>query len=230
MKMISIYTFTMGRELYLQRLINSINELGGNKYPLEHVICYQGTKPSVETLKMQESRPYMRIVQWKENCGIAEGINRVVPELEGEIICKFDDDCILRSPDFFDHTRAINDIDSNLVFSPYPVGLINNPGGVLSTNRSVKYSESNDTYYTFRFVNHVGGFARIAPAHIIKDWVLEKDLMHGASGNEDAQCSNKCQQLGIKMAYLENALIVEHQESTMGQHARYDDSYFKGRF
>jgi hypothetical protein len=51
-----------------------------------------------------------------------------------------------------------------------------------------------------------------------------------AAGREDVNFSEFCGIRGIPMYYLENALVVEHQESTLGQHARYGENYFKGRF
>ena len=79
-------------------------------------------------------------------------------------------------------------------------------------------------------VHHVGGFARISPREVVKDWVLAPDLMEGQSGNEDGQHSSRCLDENISMAYLENAIIVEHQESTLGQHKRYGEDYFGKRF
>ena len=110
--------------------------------------------------------------------------------------------------------------------------LINNPGGVPRlAPQFVSYGSETDTFYTLRPVDHVGGFARIAPRELVKDWVLASDRnIPGASGNEDIQFSRLCVQNNIPMYYLENALIVEHQESTLGQHARYGKDYFGERF
>jgi hypothetical protein len=125
--------------------------------------------------------------------------------------------------------KEIARIKPDIVFSPYPVGLINNPGGPRGNRHEVIYSEVTDTYYTLRYVSHVGGFARISPS-FTKNWKFDNDLIPGISGSEDSQFSLKCQQLNIPMAYLENAIVVEHQESTLGQHSRYGNNYFNGRF
>lgn len=216
---ISIYTFTMGRERYLKDIVDC------DQYDadIEHHICFQGCGlpkyPIPERFKVHD---------WKSNVGIAQGMNYVLPELTGDLIMKMDEDCKIVSPGFFKHVREIARLKPNLVFSPYPVGLIRNPGGPQATMHEVMYSENTDTYYTLRYVTHVGGFARISPK-FTKDWRFEPDLMPGASGNEDVQFSNKCKNEGIQMAYLENAIVVEHQESTLGQHQRYKD-YFNGRF
>tara|TARA_Y100000385_G_scaffold266076_1_gene300925 strand:- start:169 stop:855 length:687 start_codon:yes stop_codon:yes gene_type:complete len=228
--MISIYTLTMGRELYLKRLLESINLLGGSA-PFEHYIIWQGVKPSEEFVSfISEQHSHVKMVVREENEGIAKTMNYILPQLEGDIVMKLDDDAVLRSPNFFDHVSEINRMFPNLVFSPFPVGLINNLGGPNSNQRQVEYGTSTDTYYTLRLVNHIGGFARISPANPTKEWTFDYDKSDTASGSEDGQHSQKCMAHGLPMAYLENALIVEHQESTLGQHARYGDSYFGKRF
>jgi glycosyltransferase involved in cell wall biosynthesis len=225
MKKISIYTLTLGRWFYLKNLLDSI-DYNDN---IEHFIIYQGVTAPEEIIKLTESKNIKNIFL-PENIGIANAMNHVYPLLKGDIIIKFDEDAKIISKDFFKHVLAINELVPNLVFSPYPVGLIGNPGGVLSQNRDVIYSNDTDTFYTLRFVHHIGGFARISPKLTTGDWRFQSDLIQGQSGNEDGQHSNMCQQNNIPMAYLENALVVEHQESTLGQHKRYGDAYFKERF
>ena len=228
--MISVYTLTMGRELYLERLLESISLLGGSE-PYEHYIVWQGVKPSESFLKtISEQHSHVKMIYRDSNEGIAAAMNFVLPKLKGDIIIKLDDDAIVRSPNFFNHVRELHTMFPNLVFSPFPVGLINNLGGPNSDQRRVAYGEGTDTYYTLRLVNHIGGFSRVSPANPTASWTFSHDKSDVASGSEDGQHSNKCMHQGIPMAYLENALIVEHQESTLGQHARYGQEYFGNRF
>jgi hypothetical protein len=219
----------MGRELYLQKLVESIILNLDNNIELEHHICFQGALPSEELEEYLDCFKHIQLHVWPQNIGIAEGMNKIIPRLSGDLICKFDDDCLIHSRNFFKHVDEIHRIHSDLVFSPYPIGLINNPGGVLSKNHEVRYGDIMNTYYTFRYVGHIGGFARIAPAKLVKNWNFSPDLIPGMSGTEDGQHSSLCQQNGIRMAYLENAIVVEHQESTLGQHERYKN-YFGERF
>ena len=227
--MISIYTFTLGRDYYLKNLVNSIETLGGHS-DYEHHICFQGVEPSKEIKFFLEHKPNVKVHEWVENIGIAEGMNKIIPQLKGDLIIKMDDDCVIRSGQFFKHTEEVSKLFPKTIFSPYPVGLINNPGGPRGHGHVVKYSEDTKTWYTLRMVHHVGGFARVSPREIVKDWVLAPDLIEGQSGNEDGQHSSRCLDENIPMAYLENAIIVEHQESTLGQHKRYGENYFGKRF
>ena len=228
--MISIYTMTMGRELYLRRLLESIKILGGT-VSFEHYVIYQGVEPTSDFLDfLNKKHSHVKLIVRKTNEGIAETMNFILPQLKGDIIIKMDDDCILRSPNFFNHVEELHEMFPNLVFSPFPVGLINNLGGPNSQQRQVAYGHKTDTYYTLRLVGHIGGFSRISPANPTKEWIFDYDKSDNASGSEDGQHSQKCVTHGLPMAYLENALIVEHQESTLGQHARYGKNYFGKRF
>jgi hypothetical protein len=84
--------------------------------------------------------------------------------------------------------------------------------------RKVIYDKNKDTYYTIRYVNHIGGFCRITNSSLIKeiDFSMSPDNGHA----EDVLLSCVCKYKKIPMFYLENGLIVEHQESTLGQKER----------
>lgn len=222
--MLSIYTFTLGREYYLNNLLRSIKQQNLTGIDIEHIVVCQGVN-----IDSANKSDFTKFVYWDKNVGIAEGMNRILPTLKGDIIIKLDEDALLYGTEFFQHVLHVVDQKPDAVWSPYPVGLIRNPGGPYGLDHEVIYSPTSNTYYTLRKVNHVGGFARISPGHT-KQWKFDNDLSQGQSGNEDVQFSGKCKHYGIEMFYTENTLIVEHQESTLGQHTRYGESYFKGRF
>lgn len=225
--MISIYTITMGREYYLKKLIESINKNSGD-IEYEHHIGFQGISPSDEL--MDTYLKNKKIYLWKENCGAGEANNRIIPNLKGDIIVKLDDDAVIYSPDYLIRVREISNLLNNeCVFSPYPVGLINNPGGVPSKSHHVRYSKELDIYFTFRQVVHIGGFGRICPKKVVNNFIWPNDLNPSTSGNEDTSFSRYCLANNTKMYYLENGLVIEHHESTLGQHKRYE-KYFGNRF
>lgn len=233
--MISIYTLTLGRAHYLDKLVTSVVE-SARSYPgrIEHHICFQGVPPAESTLTLVRSHGVkdlrFEVHEWPQNVGIAMGMNRIIPALGGEILIKMDDDCLIQSRHFFQHVEAVSDLKPSAFFSPFPAGLLGDVvGGVPGSRRSVGYSPQTDTYYTFRPVTHLGGFCRVSPARLVRAWVLEPDLLRGASGSEDTQYSARCRREGIDMYYLENALIVEHQETALGQRVRYEQ-YFRERF
>ncbi|MBI3853204.1 MAG: hypothetical protein HY298_23385 [Verrucomicrobia bacterium] len=207
-----------------------MEQFGGSQVPFEHHICFQGVEASTELRKfLRTGQRAERIIChfWDRNYGTGEGNNRIVPLLRGALIMKLDEDAMFRSPDFFVHVMAVHKLVPDAVFSPYPVGLIGHPGGDKGERHFVKYSDETDTYYTFRSVPHTGGLARIAPARIAKGIHCPYDLNEN-SGREDESFAEACLETKTPMYYLENALIVEHQESTLGQMERYKE-YFGGR-
>jgi hypothetical protein len=228
--MISIFTSTSNRELYLKRLLSSVVRCS-TVWPqtIEHIILFQGEKPSKDFEEFLSLLPsnYSRAIKILHSSVIDNDgtvMNKAKNLAANDLFFKLDDDAKLVSEDYFMHALEIHKLVPNAMFSPYPVGLINNPGGVLSKEHSVKYSQDTDTFYTLRRVNHVGGFAKIIPTEYIK----QVNFTNGRQ--EDTDTSNWCISNGVPMYYLENSLIVEHQESTLGQHERYGKEYFGGRF
>jgi hypothetical protein len=228
MSKVSVLTLTLGRELYIRRLFESIDLLGGD-FPDEHVIVFQGTPPSDELNVLFRGHPNHKNIHIEvldTNVGIEVAMKKFVPQMEGDLIMKMDDDCIIRSPKFFNHAKDIHERFPNLFFSPYPVGLTGSPGGPSALNREVFYSDSFDVHYTFRVVSHIGGFARFAPAKYFKP--ICSDLIDSQTNDikgEDVQVALFCTHNQIPMAYLENQLIVEHHETGLGQKQRYGDTY-----
>lgn len=229
--MLSIFTLTLGRPHYLNRQLASVAQAAATyDGRITHHVCFQGAQPDASTLAAVEAcsrdNLELRVDVWEENLGIAGGVNKIVPKLEGDLFVKMDDDCLLLSKDFFTHVTAIHRLHPQAVFSPFPVGILVGVGGPEAIKHHVSYSPDTDTYYTLRQVMHIGGLCRIAPAAKVRDFKLKTNLSQ--SGTEDSQHSALCRAHGIEMFYLENALVVEHQESAMGQKSRQED-YFRNK-
>lgn len=186
---------------------------------IEHVILLQGVDgplpPKLEALfGKYGGKVSLKLETVKTTLTIGESLDIVHPKTTHPLIWKADDDCMIQSRDFFLHLEEINKMFPDMVFSPFPVGLIQNFGGVPSQDRFVRYSERTGVFYTFRRVRHVGGFARCCPAKYLVG------LKFGVNSDEDMFFSNVMGKQKIQMCYLENAIVVEHQESTLGQKER----------
>ena len=234
---ISVITFTMGgRDNYLQDCVVSvINDLlnTDDNLKIEHHIILQGCPYPQFIFDVIANSSAVKnydlyIHEWRENIGIGAGLNKITPQCNSSLIMKMDDDCKIISRDFFGSALALHRRFPNSVFSPFPVGLIRSLGGVPAIRHSVWNDKRYDKFYTRRHVNHVGGFARFAPTELMKQFTFPSDLISGISGTEDGNFSSYCNSKGIEMFYLENEMIVEHNESGLGQIIRYPD-YFSGR-
>lgn len=223
MNSISVYTITTGgRAFYLNQLFSFID-----KHKDDILEWHIGIQGSGIEINLPE-RDYIHLHYWDNNCGAGEANNRIIPMCKGDIISKLDDDALPYGDNFFKHIKEIYSLtNGSCIFSPYPVGLINNPGGVPSKSHSVLFSDNTNTYYTLRKVNHIGGFARVAPSKIAKSFKWPYDYSPLNSGREDVNFSEYCNANNISMFYLENTIIVEHLESTLGQKARYPTYFMK---
>lgn len=235
---ISVVTFTLGgRNKYLINCLDSIyrdinNQLIEGEIKLEHHLIFQGNYSE----ELNSFIPYFKktksyelvIHKWPKNIGIGLGLNNILPKCKGGLIFKADDDCKIISQDFFYKAYCLHKRFPNSVFSPFPIGLINSLGGVRGTSHRLWHDKNTDIIWTKRMVNHVGGFARFAPKSIYENFSFPNDLIFGISGTEDGDFSSYCNTKGIEMFYLEDGLIVSHQESTLGQALRYPE-YFSTR-
>lgn len=210
------------RNLYLERLFSSLERYSDDNRINKHILIFNGVEQTDEYNQLSDDK--LKLCFSKDKLSVGKVLNTFKGEIESELVMKIDDDAEILSNKFFDHLFAIYEKNPGSVISPYPVGLINNPGGVPSNNRSVIFSEVTNTYYTLRHVNHVGGFARISPTYIYHC----VDFSDGH--NEDGEFSSFCNKNNIPMFYLENNLVVQHQESSLGQHSRYGKEYFGDRF
>ena len=222
---ISIITFTLGtRTKYLNECIKSIyDDWSSLDIELEQHIVFQGAQAKLTSMEHDQ---YKIIVhEWPKNIGIGNGLNEIIPKCTGDLLFKMDDDCKIVSSGFFIQAKWIHEQYPMAIFSPQPLGLVNNPMGPPGFKRSVIYNESADQYYMLRHVNHVGGFARFWPK--CYDFKFTGDLISGISGNEDGQLSTWACQNKIDMFYVETGMAVEHQEG-LGQQIRYGE-YFQDR-
>jgi hypothetical protein len=220
----------MGREKYLKDLINSIILSG--EYPSEHHIVFQGCGAFDDLKNYMQTIPNIIPHFLPENLGAGGGNNYIIPKLnQNNLWVKLDDDAKIVSRDFFKNAQIVHSMFPNSVFSAYPVGLINNPGGVRSNQHDVHYHRDSDQYFTRRIVSRVGGFCRFWTSKIQGGFIFPNDLDKSGktSGAEDVNFGNYCNSKQIETFYLENCMIVEHNESSLGQHERYKE-YFGERF
>lgn len=232
---ISFYTLAYNRLEYTKRMIESL--LASTTEGFQHVIINQsssdGTREYLDGLKSRYPHIDWEIVHLEKNVGLISGQNMAIERCYGNLLIKMDNDCRILSKDIDKHLKALyNLIGFDYVISPFPVGLITNLGGAKRYGFEVYYSEETDRYYTLGLTHHLGGMFRCIPKKILTQVEAWQGYSFEKMGNrrEDDFISKKIASSGFKLAYLENDCVVEHQESTLGQHERYCNEYFQGRF
>lgn len=220
---ITIFTATLGREKYVKKLIESvINSTNWTEHSFFHYIVYQG-EPTKEFQDYVQNVPYKLQVNINKDKkkSIGKLLEEFKPICNSDILWKLDDDALLYGENAFDHIEQLYKLYDLAIFSPYPVGFIEHLGGAKSRSHVTVYSKQMDTYYTLRISGHIPGFARIMPVKLFKQ--IDFTDRH----NEDVECSNWCLSNEVPMFTLENTLIVEHQETILGQYHRYGEDYMK---
>jgi hypothetical protein len=221
------------RSLTLQSSQSHKVSTGWKRVKINHKIVFQGCKcpDMVRTAAkfcQDINRDYtFEIIEWDKNIGIGAGLNKIIPLCDAPLIFKMDDDCEIISRNFFSTALFVNSKFPQAIFSPQPIGLVNNMAGPPGHKREVIEDVETHKYHMVRHVNHVGGFARFCPAKIMKSFTFAPDLINGISGDEDGQLSQFALRANIPMIYVETGMVVEHMEG-LGQQIRYPQ-YFANR-
>lgn len=219
---LDIFTITIGREDYLPQQLETLLQ---HRYAFgQHIFVQNGCEvsPAIRRLlgKLRSQ------VFTTEPLAVGACIEAVKQHFSAPHTMKLDDDALPVGERFFAHLHALIELMPDRVFSPYPVGLLRNPGGpgmIEDSEHEVLHSACTDTWYTLRPVQYIGGFARVAPTACYDKLTFRPNLH-----KEDADFSRAMRQAKVPMCYLENALIVEHAETVRGQLMR-NPAYFQGK-
>ncbi len=222
--MIDVLVTYSGRTLYLERLFTSLIRNWGDLKSINLIFIINGCAPV--------SHEIFRLVgdchqhQFEERISINDAMNYYKENWSGDsLMAKIDEDCELLTPDFYKHLMVIHNLFPLAIYSPYVCGLVRNPGGAPAIKHDVVYSDITDRFYTRRITNHVGGIFRVMNSNYVKHVEFHPNLH-----NEDGRVSEWSRSNNIEMFYLESEMVVSHIESSLGQHQRYGEEYFKGRF
>lgn len=214
-KNLDIFTICTGREDYLAEQFQMLKAHRG--VFRNHIFVCNGYRPSEQTARWLR-RLGSVVHRFDERLPVGACIEGLKHHFTAEHTMKLDDDALPLGERFFDHLHALRELLPRHVFSPFPIGLLGNRGGPAITpgrEHDVLYSASTKTYYTLRPVRHVGGFARIAPSSFYRDFAFN---IEGHS--EDAEFSSAMNKRGVSMVYVENAFVVDHAETSLGQKKR----------
>lgn len=213
---LAIYTRCTSRWFYLKRQLESLDRWEGASHK---IFVQHGAKIPAEVEEFVsrhgaqiESIPWVTLSSASrigQNWALGTG---------AELIMQLDDDARAMGPDFFQRIYRFHEAKPDVAFAPAVVGIfattIRSPDSS-GKDRHYVYDPHFDEYYGYRIVRHIGGFARAIPSRI-----AEKVNIPDGDRTEDGTCSGQLNQLGVPRVYLENGVVVEHQETTWGQHRR----------
>lgn len=205
---VAIYTLCYDRLNTTKETFETMRK--NTKYPFDHFVLDQGSKDDTRKwLKENEKKMNLTIELSDTNLGISKGSNLLLDKIREaggySLIIKVDNDCgfiterwLERMVDVFQHGRKF-------LLSPYPEGLIDNPGGA----PRVKDGFIDKEYVGI--VDHIGGLCVAAPAEAYEGFRWDDDdFLHG---EQDFIFSQEMRMRGYILIYLEN-IKVEHLFNT----------------
>jgi hypothetical protein len=215
--MISILTSSIERELYLSRLLDSMERLGGcEEVPFEWLIVFQKSPPSQKMQDRLRSLSFANKVRWNFNEKIAP-VNLIIEAFKRKAIyplyLKLDDDALICSPDFLKRFVEISKLIPDAVIYPLEIGGYTNIQAPLS-KRQVIYGEESNYFYSVGHAILPSALSVLCPMSILKNIIFTK-------GQSDAPLIwINCGLMNYPIFQLQNGIVVEHQECREGQYYR----------
>ncbi len=158
----------------------------------------------------------------KENKGISIASNEVLDCIkdtgEYQIILKVDNDCEFMTKRWLESVVDLWKRNHLLYMSPYPEGLVHNPGG------GPRIGNSMIGPYFVEVAFHIGGLCAAIDARAYKNFRWTDKFLHG---NQDREASLAFTKMGYMPCYIPMHRI-SHMDTTEGQHQKYPD-YFERR-
>ncbi len=213
---VAIFTITMDRLDYTKRMFDSLKK--STKYPFDWFVYDNGSKDGTSKWLQGKSK---YVYYSSKNDGLTKASNALVDEImkrDYQIVIKVDNDCEFMT---FDWLETIVDLwkrNHMLYMTPYPEGLVHNPGGA----PRVGYSFIGPYFVEVSY--HVSGLCAAVWSKAYEKFRWQDRFLHG---NQDREASVAFSKQGFMPCYLPCHRVM-HQRTTIGQYKDYP-LYFKQR-
>lgn len=224
---VAIFTLSYDRIDYTKRMAESLKK--STKYPYDWFILDQGSKDGSDEWLEKHAQDYAihaEVLLSPKNLGISGGSNRLldliqIPNDSGkayQIIIKVDNDCEFMTFGWLETLIDIWKRNHMVYLTPYPEGLVDNPGGA----PRVGYSFIGDYFVEVSY--HLSGLCAFADARAYKGFRWSDRFLHG---NQDREASISFSKKRFMPAYIPIHRVM-HMDTTVGQHEKYK-KYFEKR-
>lgn len=214
---IAFMTKTYGRLDYTKQMYSSLES--STEYPFDWFVFDQGSEDgTVEWLKKLNPK----FVKYSpENVGISKADNTLLDEIakgDYQIVVHVDNDCQFMTGYWLESFVDLWKRNHKLYMSPYPEGLVHNPGG------APRLGYAYIGPYLLEVTQHIGGFCAFIDARAYTDFRWKDKFKHG---NQDWEASLSFAKDGYMPCYVP-LHRVWHIDTTAGQQKKYKD-YFERR-
>jgi hypothetical protein len=201
----------MGRELYLNRLLNSARQtfLG---VEFEWKIVLQGQSPSLDMIKTLEHEENVSYVIQEKPLPVSVLLNQFARGCKYPFVLKLDDDALICSSDFLYKYAELTELIPDSVIYPFEIGGYTHEAPM--NKRQVVYAPKNNLFFSVAVATAPSGLASLYP----KSFLLKTPI---PSGQIDAEfLFSHAGYFKVPVYQLQNGLVVEHQEGIEGQEYR----------
>jgi len=214
---VAIFTITYDRLDYTKRMFKSLTK--STEYPWDWFVHDNGSKD--KTLDFLEGKT-KGLSFSSENSGLTAASNNLIDKIFNtgnyQIIIKADNDCEFMTHGWLETQIDLWKMNHLLYMSPYPEGMVDNPGGA----PRIGYSTIGP--YFIEVAYHLSGLCAMIDAKAYKNFRWKDKFLHG---NQDREASIAFGKLRYMPCHVPLHRVM-HQQTTAGQHKKYP-AYFKRR-
>lgn len=215
---VAIMTKTYERLDYTKRMWESLN--ASTSYPFDWFVYDQGSNDGTQDWLKEIEPRYVYLDE--RNVGITKADNHLLDRIfelgDYQIIIHVDNDCEFMTWGWLETLVDLWKRNHKLYVSPYPEGLVYNPGG------APRIGYSNIGPYPIEVTQHIGGFCAFCDASAYRDFRWTDQFKHG---NQDSEASLEFRKRDFMPCYLPLHRVM-HMDTTLGQQVKYPE-YFERR-
>lgn len=213
---VAVFTMTYERLDYTRRMAESMARSAG--YPFDWFVLDQGSDDGTPKWLKDSYAHFIHLSD--TNMGITKASNLLLDAIgnDYQIIVKVDNDCEFLTKNWLHTLVDLWKRNHMLYMSPYPEGLVHNPGG------APRIGHAYVGPYMVEVTQHIGGLCAFVDARAYKDFRWEDQFKHG---NQDMEASVSFRKQGYMPCYIP-LHRVWHMDNTEGQYKKYP-TYFERR-
>lgn len=214
---VAIFTITYDRLEYTKRMAASLKK--STKYPAYWCVFDNGSKDGTPEWLVQTTR-YVSGAGYNKGLTFASNylLDMMTEKIKPKIIIKVDNDCEFKTFGWLEDFVDLWKRNHKLYMSPYPEGLVQNPGG------GARVGHAYIGPYFVEVAQHVGGLCAFVDARAYEVFRWQDKFLHGM---QDAEASRAFREMGYMPCYIPRHRVM-HIDTTEGQHKKYPE-YFERR-
>lgn len=214
---VAIYTITYDRLEYTKEMHQTMRS--STEYPFDWFVFDNGSQDETPDWLAGSDAEYIHLSP--DNKGITNASNHLVEEImkrDYDIVIKVDNDARFMTKEWLETIVDLWKRNHKLYMSPYPEGLVSNPGG------APRVGSAYIGPYLVEVTMHIGGFVAAIDAHAYKNFRWSDQFLHG---NQDTEASMSFRKMGYMPCYIPIHRAF-HMDGTVGQHKKFPQ-YFERR-